>query len=88
MQIGHTARYDRTRYRLICAEESLYGRKLPWGEEYGEVERLYRNLPGKTISRLAIIRSLGDFHYGEMEMHRRASNGAGFLFTGIIFTGS
>jgi uncharacterized protein YjbI with pentapeptide repeats len=46
--------------------------KPPTGNEYGEVERLYRNLKMNYIAE-GDNKNAGDFHYGEMEMHRRAS---------------
>ena len=45
--------------------------KKPTGKNYGEVERLYRNLKVNYISQ-GDNKNAGDFHYGEMEMHRRA----------------
>jgi uncharacterized protein YjbI with pentapeptide repeats len=44
----------------------------PTSNEYGEVERLYRNLKMSYIS-AGDNKNAGDFYYGEMEMHRRAS---------------
>jgi uncharacterized protein YjbI with pentapeptide repeats len=43
-----------------------------WGNRYSEVERLYRNLE-VNYERNNDYKSSGDFHYGELEMHRRAS---------------
>jgi hypothetical protein len=45
---------------------------IPYGDKYGEVERLYRNLEVNYEDEND-FKSSGDFHYGEMEMHRRAS---------------
>ena len=42
------------------------------GDFYGEVERLYRNLQ-ENYEKDRDYKKMGDFHYGEMEMHRRAS---------------
>jgi uncharacterized protein YjbI with pentapeptide repeats len=41
-------------------------------DKYGEVERLYRNLK-INYEKEGDYKNAGDFHYGEMEMHRRAS---------------
>jgi uncharacterized protein YjbI with pentapeptide repeats len=43
----------------------------PWGDEYGQVERLYRYLK-INYETGGDYKNAGDFHYGEMEMHRRA----------------
>jgi uncharacterized protein YjbI with pentapeptide repeats len=47
-------------------------RPPPTKDDYGEVERLYRNLEVNYES-VNDYKTSGDFHYGEMEMHRRAS---------------
>jgi hypothetical protein len=47
-------------------------------DKYGEVERLYRNLKMNYIKE-GDYKNAGDFHYGEMEMHRRASKWRWFL---------
>jgi hypothetical protein len=44
----------------------------PSTDEFGEVERLYRNLKMNYIA-AGDNKNAGDFHYGEMELHRRAS---------------
>jgi hypothetical protein len=44
----------------------------PSTNEYAEVERLYRNLQVNYES-ANDYKSSGNFHYGELEMHRRAS---------------
>lgn len=44
----------------------------PIEDDYAEVERLYRNLQVNYES-VNDYKSSGDFHYGELEMHRRAS---------------
>jgi len=51
----------------------------PWPDRYGEVERLYRNLKLNYIAE-GDNKNAGDFHYGEMEMHRRASKWGWFPF--------
>jgi uncharacterized protein YjbI with pentapeptide repeats len=43
-----------------------------WTDRYGEVERLYRDLQ-ENYEKARDYKKMGDFHYGEMEMHRRAS---------------
>ena len=43
-----------------------------WTDKYGEVERLYRDLQ-ENYERARDYKRMGDFYYGEMEMHRRAS---------------
>lgn len=51
----------------------------PWPDRYGEVERLYRDLQ-KNYEKARDYKKMGDFHYGEMEMHRRASKWRWFPF--------
>jgi hypothetical protein len=51
----------------------------PTLDEYGAVERLYRDLQINYES-VNDYKSSGDFHYGEMEMHRRASKWRWFPF--------
>jgi hypothetical protein len=51
----------------------------PWGDKYGEVERLYRDLQ-ENYEKARDYKKMGDFHYGEMEMHRRASKWRWFPF--------
>lgn len=51
----------------------------PWGDKYGEAERLYRNLK-MNYEESGDFKNAGDFHYGEMEMHRRASKWRWFPF--------
>jgi hypothetical protein len=46
--------------------------ETPWGDKYGVVERLYRYLKINYEAEHD-YKNAGDFHYGEMEMHRRAS---------------
>lgn len=43
-----------------------------WGDRYGEIERLYRYLKINYEGE-GDYKNAGDFHYGELEMHRRAS---------------
>jgi uncharacterized protein YjbI with pentapeptide repeats len=50
-----------------------------WTDRYGEVERLYRDLQVNYES-VNDSKSSSDFHYGEMEMHRRASKWRWFPF--------
>ena len=40
-----------------------------WTDSYGEVERLYRDLQ-ENYEKARDYKRMGDFHYGEMEMHR------------------
>ena len=72
LEIGHTA--DTTGSYSIGAylAEEPAPLEPPWGDRYGEVERLYRNLQ-ENYKQAGDYKNLGDFHYGEMEMHRRAS---------------
>ncbi len=51
----------------------------PWPDRYGEVERLYRDLQA-NYEKIRDYKRMGDFHYGEMEMHRRASKWSWFPF--------
>ncbi len=51
----------------------------PRGDSYGEVERLYRDLQ-ENYEKARDYKKMGDFHYGEMEMHRRASKWRWFPF--------
>lgn len=51
----------------------------PWGDRYGDVERLYRSLV-LNYEEGGDYKASGDFHYGEMEMHRRASKWRWFPF--------
>lgn len=51
----------------------------PWQDQYGEVERLYRELQ-LNYEKARDYKKMGDFHYGEMEMHRRASKWRWFPF--------
>lgn len=51
----------------------------PWGDYYGAVERLYRYLK-INYEKENDYKNAGDFHYGEMEMHRRASKWRWFPF--------
>jgi uncharacterized protein YjbI with pentapeptide repeats len=53
--------------------------ETPWGDRYGEVERLYRYLKINYETEQD-YKNAGDFHYGEMEMHRRASKWRWFPF--------
>ena len=53
--------------------------ETPWGDEYGAVERLYRYLKTNYEGEHD-YKNAGDFHYGEMEMHRRASKWRWFPF--------
>jgi hypothetical protein len=79
LEIGHTA--DTTGCYSIgtyLAEETAPP-EPPWGDKYGEVERLYRNLKMNYIGE-GDNKNAGDFHYGEMEMHRRASKWRWFPF--------
>lgn len=50
-----------------------------WTDWYGEVEQLYRDLQ-KNYEKAGDYKRMGDFHYGEMEMHRRASKWRWFPF--------
>jgi hypothetical protein len=78
LEIGHTA--DDIGYSIgtYLAEETAPP-EPPWGDKYGEVERLYRNLKMNYIGE-GDNKNAGDFHYGEMEMHRRASKWRWFPF--------
>jgi uncharacterized protein YjbI with pentapeptide repeats len=53
--------------------------ETPWGDRYGQVERLYRYLKINYLTEQD-YKNAGDFHYGEMEMHRRASQWRWFPF--------
>ena len=55
------------------------GQQPPSADNYAEVERLYRNLE-VNYERENDYKSSGDFHYGELEMHRRASPWRWFPF--------
>jgi uncharacterized protein YjbI with pentapeptide repeats len=80
LEIGHTAdTTSRTGIGTYLAEEPAPPAP-PWGDRYGEVERLYRNLQ-ENYKQAGDYKNLGDFHYGEMEMHRRASKWGWFPFS-------
>ena len=51
----------------------------PLGDYYGEVEHLYRDLQ-ENYEKARDYKKMGDFHYGEMEMHRRTSKWRWFPF--------
>jgi hypothetical protein len=51
----------------------------PWGNQYGQVERLYRYLK-INYEKENDYKNAGDFQYGEMEMHRRANKWRWFPF--------
>jgi hypothetical protein len=53
-------------------EEKNSSADPPWGNIYGAVERLYRDLQ-ENYEKGRDYKKMGDFHYGEMEMHRRVS---------------
>jgi hypothetical protein len=53
--------------------------ETPRGDKYGEVERLCRHLKINYLTEQD-YKNAGDFHYGEMEMHRRASKWRWFPF--------
>jgi uncharacterized protein YjbI with pentapeptide repeats len=79
LEIGRaTDSTGRARIGVYLSEE-LAPPKPPWGDRYGEVERLYRNLQ-ENYKQAGDYKNLGDFHYGEMEMHRRASKWRWFPF--------
>jgi uncharacterized protein YjbI with pentapeptide repeats len=79
LEIGHTAdTTGRDSMGTYLAEEPAPP-EPPWGDDYGEVERLYRNLQ-ENYKQAGDYKNLGDFHYGEMEMHRRASKWRWFPF--------
>ncbi|MCX5888291.1 MAG: pentapeptide repeat-containing protein [Deltaproteobacteria bacterium] len=48
-------------------------------DKYGEVERLYRDLQ-ENYDKARDYKKMGDFHYGEMEMHRRPNKWRWFPF--------
>ena len=50
-----------------------------WTDKYAEVERLYRDLQ-ENYEKARDYKKMGDFHYGEMEMHRRANKWRWFPF--------
>jgi uncharacterized protein YjbI with pentapeptide repeats len=60
-------------------EEEFSPPDAPRADEYGEVERLYRNLK-LNYEGAGDFKNAGDFHYGEMEMHRQASRWRWFPF--------
>jgi uncharacterized protein YjbI with pentapeptide repeats len=53
------------------ARRKLQGKELKQ-EDYARVEELYRGLM-LNYGEMADFKRVGDFHYGEMEMHRRAN---------------
>lgn len=76
----HHYRSRQTIYDEILLRESE--KKYPSASctnYYGEVERLYRNLK-INYENQGDFKNSGDFHYGEMEMHRRASKWRWFPF--------
>lgn len=56
-------------------------------KSYDRVEELYRGLK-LNYREAGDFKRVGDFHYGEMEMHRLASPCGGFRCTGTISTSS
>lgn len=60
---------DPSLWRRLFRRQDL---KPPSGEDYARVEELYRGLK-LSYTDAGDYKSVGDFHYGEMEMHRRAS---------------
>jgi uncharacterized protein YjbI with pentapeptide repeats len=85
---GRQAIYDEV---LLRRKELSFGKRLlsfiglvsihdlPTANDYGEVERLYRNLKD-NYEKASDYKNAGDFHYGELEMHRRASKWRWFPF--------
>ena len=79
LEIGHTAdTTGRDSIGTYLAEEPAPP-EPPWGDKYGEVERLYRDLQ-ENYEKARDYKKMGDFHYGEMEMHRRTNKWRWFLF--------
>ena len=72
LEIGHAA--DTTGSYSIGAylAEEPAPPEPPWGDRYGQVERLYHYLK-INFETEQDYKNAGDFHYGELEMHRRAS---------------
>lgn len=66
-------------WRWLFYAESHADTPSSWTDKYGEVERLYRDLQ-ENYERARDYKKMGDFHYGEMEMHRRASKWRWFPF--------
>ncbi|MEW6388343.1 MAG: hypothetical protein AB1491_12580 [Thermodesulfobacteriota bacterium] len=58
--------------QAIYDEVELYEDKNPSNEQYARVEESYRYLK-LNYEGAGDFKKAGDFHYGEMEMHRRAS---------------
>ena len=56
----------------LLYDEPHAGPPSYWTDRYGEVERLYRDLQ-ENYEKARDYKKMGDFHYGEMEMHRRAN---------------
>jgi hypothetical protein len=80
---GRQAVYDeillREKTREACDLFLKYGFKVARQkstkvqvEEYARVEELYQGLK-QNYEKMGDYKRVGDFHYGEMEMHRRAS---------------
>jgi uncharacterized protein YjbI with pentapeptide repeats len=79
LEIGHTAdTTGRDSIGAYLAEEPAPP-EPPWGDRYGQVERLYRYLKINYETEND-FKNAGDFQYGEMEMHRRASKWRWFPF--------
>lgn len=77
---GRQAIYDEILLRKTESEASHSADHISiWIHGYGEVERLYRDLQA-NYEKARDYKKMGDFHYGEMEMHRRASKWRWFPF--------
>jgi len=63
--------WPRYKGRNVVYDEIILKEK-PTSEEYAQVEHLYRQLIANYKNQEDYKR-VGDFHYGEMEMHRKAS---------------
>lgn len=76
---GRQVIYDEILSRKEEKEDNWLLRYTPYADlpeslknDYGEVERLYRDLQ-ENYEKARDYKKMGDFHYGEMEMHRLAS---------------
>jgi hypothetical protein len=64
-------KWPRYKGRNVVYDEIVL-KKKPTSEEYAQVEHLYRQLIANCKNQEDYKR-VGDFHYGEMEMHRKAN---------------
>ncbi len=72
----HNVTWARRHGQNVVYDEILLHRteKRPPKESYARVEELYRQLK-LNYEKEGDFKNAGDFHYGEMEMHRRANPG-------------